>query len=105
MAMTVKCHTMEPNNDNNLKMFEKELQCAKSFSLPPAYMSDFNEQLQIHDKLTIRKKFESIVICNTCNLQNDDLLSFSAIFPTNNPIIPSGKENAPVLDREGFLFE
>lgn len=86
-------------------MFEKELQCAKSFSLRPAYMSDFNEQLQIYDKLTIRKKFESIVICNACDIQNDDLLSFSAIFPTNNPIIPSGKENAPVLDREGFLFE
>lgn len=26
MAMTVRCHTMEPNNVNNLKIFEKELQ-------------------------------------------------------------------------------
>lgn len=98
MAMAARCHTMEPNNDNNLKMFKKELQCAKSFSLCPAYMPDFNEQPRIYEKLMIRKKCESIVICNACDLQNDDLLSFSAILPTDNPIIPSGKENAPILE-------
>lgn len=98
VAMPTRCHTMEPNNDVNLKMFEKELQFAKSFSLCPSYMPDFTRQPQLYDKLMIKKNYESIRICNAYELQNDDLLSYCGILPTDNPIIPSGKENAPVLE-------
>lgn len=98
ISMATRCHTMEPNNDVNLKMFEKELQFAKSFSLCPSYMSDFTEQPKIYDKLMIRKNFESIVICNAYDLQGDDLLSYSAIFPTDDPIVPLGKKNVAILE-------
>jgi hypothetical protein len=97
IAMAARCHTMEPNNDINLKMFEKELQFVKSFSLCPSYMPNLTGQPKVYDKLMIRKNYESIIICNAYDLKDGDLLSFSAILPTDNPIIPSGKENAPIL--------
>lgn len=37
-------------------------------------------------------------IVNAYELQNDDFLSYCGILPTDNPVIPSGKENAPVLE-------
>lgn len=99
IAMPVRHHTMEPNNDTNLKMFEKELQFAKNFSLCPSYMPDFqNPQPQLFEKLMIKKSSESIMICNAHEVQRDDILSSSAILPTDDPIIPPGKENAPILE-------
>lgn len=98
ISIPTRCHTMEPNNDINLKMFENELQVAKCFSLCPSYMPDFTGQPQVYEKLMIRKNFESIIICNASDLQSDDLLSFCAVLPTDNPIIPQGKENAPILE-------
>jgi len=98
IVMPVRSHTMQPNNDKNIKMFEKELQYAKSFSLCPSYMPDFKSQPQVFQELIIKKRADSIMICDACDVPNDDFLFSSAILPTDNPIIPLGKENAPILE-------
>lgn len=97
IAMPARCHTMQPSNDVNLKMFEKELKFAKTFSLCPSYMSNSKGQPQVYDELMIKKKLESILICNAFDLKKDDWLSFCGILLTDDPIIPVGKENAPIL--------
>lgn len=96
IAMPVRFHTMEPNTDVNLRRFEEELQIAKSFSICPSYMSNPSVQPQMYNDLMIRKKVESIIISNAFDIE-EDFLSFSGILPTDNPIIPKGKEDAPIL--------
>ncbi len=97
IAMPVRLHTMEPNSDVNLKMFERELQIVKSFSICPSYIQDISAQPQVFQDLMIHKNLESIIICDACDVQETDWLTECGILPTDEPIIPLGKENAPIL--------
>lgn len=97
IAMPVRFHTMEPNNDTNLKMFEQELQVVKSFSICPSYFYDISAQPQIFKDLMIRKNIESIIICNAYEVPETDWLMEAGILPTDIPIIPEGMEEAPIL--------
>ena len=97
IAMPVRVHTMEPNNDTNLKMFEQELQTVKSFSICPSYFHDMSAQPRIFEDLIIHKNIESIMICNAYEVSETDWLTEAGILPTDTPIIPAGKENAPIL--------
>lgn len=97
IAMPVRFHTMEPNSDVNLKMFEHELQIVKSFSICPSYIRDITAQPQVYQDLMIHKNLESIMICDACDVQETDWLTECSILPTDEPIIPFGKENAPIL--------
>lgn len=45
----------------------------------------------------IHKNIKSITICDACDLKDSDFLSVCAILATDDPIIPLGKENAPIL--------
>lgn len=95
--MQSRLHTMEPDNDMNIKMFERELKISNKFMMCPSYFQDISSQPQVFNELVIHKSVESIIICDACDIKEDDLLSVSAILPTDNPIIPQGKENAPIL--------
>ncbi|WP_312942496.1 hypothetical protein [Oscillibacter sp.] len=97
IAMPVRFHTMEPNNDVNLKMFERELHIVKKFSICPSYFLDIAAQPQVFEDLMIYKNLESIIICDACDVQENDWLTECGILPTDDPIIPFGKENAPIL--------
>ena len=97
IAMPVRFHTMEPNNDVNLKMFERELQIATCFSICPSYFQDTTAQPKIFDELMIHKNIGSITICNACDVLETDWLTDCAILPTDNPIIPADKKDAPIL--------
>lgn len=97
IAAPVRLHTMQPNSDANLKKFERELQIVKSFSICPSYFQDISAQPQVFQDLMIHKNLESIMICDACDLQDNDWLTECAILPTDDPIIPPGKENAPIL--------
>ena len=77
IAMPVRMHTMQLNSDANLKLFERELQIFKCFSMCPSY--------------------SSIKICDACDVSENDWLAESGLLPTDEPIIPTGKENAPIL--------
>ena len=95
--MPVRMHTMQPNSDANLKLFERELQIFKCFSMCPSYFQDIAAQPQIFEELMIRKKYSSIKICDACDVSENDWLAESGLLPTDEPIIPTGKENAPIL--------
>lgn len=97
LAMPIRFHTMEPDNDVNLKLFERELHIVKSFSICPSFFQDITAQPHIFEDLMIHKNIESIFICDACDVQETDWLTECAILPTDDPIIPSGKENAPIL--------
>ena len=97
IAMPVRMHTMQPNSDANLKLFERELQIFKCFSMCPSYFKDIAAQPQIFEELMIRKKYSSIKICDACDVSENDWLAESGLLPTDEPIIPTGKENAPIL--------
>ena len=97
IAMSVRIHTMQPNSDANLKLFEQELQIFKCFSMCPSYLQDITVQPQIFEGLMIRKKYSSIKICDACDVPENDWLAESGLLPTDEPIIPTGKENAPIL--------
>ena len=97
IAMPVRFHTMEANSDLNLKLFERELQIVKSFSLCPSYFYDITAQPKVYKELMIHKNMESILIYNACDVQENDWLTLAAILPTDDPIIPLGKKDAPIL--------
>lgn len=98
IAMPIRFHNMQPSNNYNLKMFEQELRTAKRFCICPTYMKDFTSEPKVFDELLIEKNVDSIVICDACDVQANDLLIEAAILPTDNPIIPKGKEDSPILD-------
>ena len=97
IAMPVRFHTMEPSNDTNLKMFEQELKMVKSFSICPSCFYDMSAQPQIFEDLMIHKNIESITICDACDVSESDWLMDAGILPTDNPIIPVGREDASIL--------
>lgn len=88
---------LQPSNDTNLKMFERELKMKKSFSICPSCFYDMSAQPKVFEDLMIHKNIESITICNACDVSETDWLMDSGILPTDNPIIPAGKEDAPIL--------
>ncbi len=97
ITMPTRVHTMEPNNEKNLKMFEQELHLQKCFSICPSYFYSMSSNPQVFQELMIHKKIESIIICDACDVSETDMLMYTGILPTDNPIIPAGKENAPIL--------
>ena len=54
-------------------------------------------QPRIFEDLIIHKNIESIMICNAYEVSETDWLTEAGILPTDTPIIPAGKENAPIL--------
>lgn len=98
IAMPIRFHNMQPNNDNNLKMFEQELRTVKEFCICPSYLKDFTSKPKVFNELLIQKNIDSILICDACDVQENDLLIEAAILPTDNPIIPKGKESSPILE-------
>lgn len=87
IAMSVRIHTMQPNSDANLKLFEQELQIFKCFSMCPSYLQDITVQPQIFEGLMIRKKYSSIKIYNACDVPENDWLGWigtSSYWWTNN---------------------
>ena len=75
IAAPVRLHTMQPNSDANLKKFERELQIVKSFSICPSYFQDISAQTQVFQDLMIHKNLESIMICDACDVQDNDWLT------------------------------
>ena len=97
IAMPVRFHTMQPNNDTNLRAFEHELQISKCFLICPTYIQDMTTRPKLYNDLMIYKNIESIKIYNACDIPETDWLADCAILPTDNPIIPADKKDAPIL--------
>ena len=98
VSLPVRVHTMQPSSDANLKMFETELRKHQDFFLCPAHMSDGMTEPSVYIESGIKIKRESIIICNASDILENDFLSVSAIMPNDDPIIPKGKENSPIVE-------
>ena len=98
VSLPVRLHTMQPFSDANLKMFESELEKYQDFFLCPAYMTAGSTEPSVYIELGIKIKRESIIICNSSDILENDFLSVCAIIPDDDPIIPKGKENSPILE-------
>lgn len=92
-----RVHTMMPDNDRNLLMFEAELKRMSSYEICPCVWQEKGKIPQICRELSIHKNKDSIVICNAYEVTEDDMLFFSGILPTDSPLIPKGREDAPIL--------
>ncbi|WP_410496311.1 hypothetical protein QTL86_01720 [Cellulosilyticum sp. ST5] len=97
VVQSSRVHTMTPENNTNLRRFENEMQRGIDYWLCPSIMPNQVQQPKIMSELAIRKKDKSIIICNACDVQENNLLAYGGIFPTDNPIIPIGREDAPIL--------
>ena len=98
LSLPSRSLTMQPNSDANLKMFENELKRFRHYSLCPSYMPERSASPVTIEALTIQKGIDSIVIYEACDIPPNDYLAMSAILPTDEPIIPAGKENSSVVD-------
>lgn len=98
ISMPCRLQTMHPNNNANLKMFEEELKRFQHFYLAPSYMPDRTASPQTQESLMIKKRLDSIIIYEACDIPMNDYLAVCAIIPTDDPIIPVGKENSPVVE-------
>lgn len=92
-----RVHTMMPDNNRNLAMFEAELKNLGSYEICPCFWYDKGRTPKIYEELLIQKNRESIVICDAYEIPENDILFFSGILPTDNPLIPKGREDAPIL--------
>lgn len=98
ITMPCRLHTMQPNNNANLKMFEEELKRFQHFYLCPSYMPDRTASPKTQESLMIKKRVDSIIIYDACDILMDDYLAVCAIVPTDDPIIPEGKEKSPIVE-------
>lgn len=97
-SLPVRLHTMQPSTNANLKMFESEFEKYQEFFLCPAYMPDRTSEPSVYTELAIKMNPESIIICNASDILENDFLSMCAIIPGDDPIIPKGKENSPIME-------
>ena len=92
-----RVHTMTPDNDCNLSRFEKALKLSVGYTICPSILSCQEQLPNVIYAMTIRKKLDSLVIYNACDVVESDVLAYAGILPTDIPIIPTGKEDAPIL--------
>ena len=92
-----RLHTMEAENNKNLRMFEEALLKSTSYSICPALMASPTARPELCDKLMIKKNSTSISICNAWEVKSNDFLAICGVLPADVPIIPEGKEDAPIL--------
>ena len=97
MALPSRLHTMTADNNSNLLRFEKALSKANNYYICPAVMTSSTSQPELIYELMIKKKKTSISICEAWEIANDDILAITGILPSDNPIIPEGKQDLPVL--------
>lgn len=93
-----RIHTMEAKTLENLNRFEKELSGSSTFILAPSIMKNMSVYPDLKKEFSIQKNNNSIIICNSHDIKENDLFLSMAIMPDDNPVIPRGKENAPILD-------
>lgn len=93
-----RLHTMEAQTSENLERFIIELKNSSQFIFVPSTMDLSKGQPVIESSCMITKNSSSIIIKDAWNVSNKDLFLSSGIMPNDDPIIPKGLKNAPVLE-------
>ncbi|WP_144214015.1 hypothetical protein [Flavobacterium anhuiense] len=94
LSQAVRMHTMQPKDNNNLKNIINFYGYFNKYLLTPAFI-DKNMQLQPFSDLGILKTELKIIDAWEINAESIDSIG---IMPSDRPLIPSGVENAPVLE-------
>lgn len=97
ISSPLRLHTMQPMNDTNLSIFERELKNFDEFYLFPACFEPEAGIPHPYTDMGIRKKRDSIIICDASDIPENDFLCASAIIAQDDPIIPAGKEESPIV--------
>lgn len=97
ITLPARVHTMMPDNNRNLTMFEMELKKVGLYTICPCICRDQGSEPQIYKDFSIQKNRESIKICDAYEIPEGDVLFFSGILPTDCPLIPRGMEGVTVL--------
>jgi len=87
-----RMHTMQPQNDNNLRAFEIAQTDFGEYIICPSVIRDGNEYPEVHFERQIFKHRESIKILDAYELVKTDVLAAESIIPTDRPFIPPGYE-------------
>lgn len=93
-----RLHTMEATTDENLKRFEESLKVSPVFTIFPSIMNSTSCEPSMKHDYAINKKKSSIIICNAWEIKKDDYFLYSAVMPNDDPVIPKGFENAPIIE-------
>lgn len=98
-ANIVRFHTMQPETDSNLLMFEKQVIEMGEYNIAPVLMEELKRGYpKIEDNLVIRKQSNSLKIQNGYEVDLRDTIISCAILPTDNPFVPDGKNADELLD-------
>ncbi len=92
-----RLHTMEAQSDMNVANFEEALSISKDYYICPAIIKTSGQNPEIDLSKKILKHIDSIKICNAWEVAENDILYESGVMPSDNPVIPKGKENAVIL--------
>lgn len=95
IIMMTKVSTMTPNNPRNLESFLESYRRFGYFNLAPFYIKLGSEKQEPMDELGFVIK--DLCVKNAWEVGVTDMEN-TAIHPTDNPVIPQGLVNAPVLE-------
>jgi hypothetical protein len=94
IAFTSRTNTMTPASSTNLDMFTKAYNKFGTYTLAPAIIKD--GKVEICQDLGIVKS--KINIKNAWEIKETDTHLLGALRPTDNPVIPAGVKDPPVLN-------
>lgn len=86
-----RLHTLQPSDDQNLRMFKQRLQSTGSFYILPTMIGkgpDYGKKIFKHSGC--------IKIINAYEVSEDDPLVETAILPTDDPLIPEGIDDSAI---------
>ncbi len=89
-----RIHRMDPIDATNLETFRARYERVRKYRILPAFMPDLTGKPELFFDLSIEKK--SIRICPAWQIGEHDPDSL-AIYPEDEPIVPSGVAEPPVL--------
>ena len=93
-----RMHTMQPNNDKNIGLFENSQSQRGDFIIFPSIIRSGNEFPEGHPEKQILKHAESLKIINAYDIKKTDILAVESIIPSDNPSIPSGYEDCDLIE-------
>lgn len=96
-ALPTRLHTMEALSEENVVSFEKVLAITKDYYICPAIMKNNGQNPELDWSKLIIKHNDSIKICNAWEVENNDILFEAGIMPSDDPVIPNGKETANIV--------
>ena len=90
-----RIHTIQPQDDTNLKRFENA--CNDLYYICPAIMAKETDNPEIHQELSILKHKDSIRIISAYETSSQDVLAISSFLPDDDPFLPEGKDHSEII--------